>query len=165
MQGRNERSTILWAPNDCGGRRKVTSTFFNRVHLLTQDLKFERGSAKLVSSPGRHLASLHLLASAECPKACHNCRTFVTLLRFLTEIVIIQKWQLKPYVLKQTSKMRRNWNIDIKSKVRFSFDYTHFVEEASELTSLYKEWRTYVTLFRRLAKTVPTAKSNILPPN
>jgi len=36
----------------------VTSTFFNRVHLLPKDIKFEHGSAKLASCPGRHLASL-----------------------------------------------------------------------------------------------------------
>jgi len=58
MQGRNEGSTILRAPNDCGGRRKGKSTFFNKVHLLTKDLRFERGSAQPVSRPGRHLASL-----------------------------------------------------------------------------------------------------------
>jgi len=36
----------------------VTSTFFNRVHLLPKDIRFEHGSAKLASCLGRHLASL-----------------------------------------------------------------------------------------------------------
>ena len=44
-----------------GGRRKVTkmlqlaSTFFNTVHLLPKDIKFEYGGAKLVSCPRCHL--------------------------------------------------------------------------------------------------------------
>ena len=33
----------------------VTSTFFNTVHLLPKDLRFEHGGAKLASFPGRHL--------------------------------------------------------------------------------------------------------------
>ena len=36
----------------------VTSTFFNTVHLLPKDLRFEHGGAKLASCPGRHLTSL-----------------------------------------------------------------------------------------------------------
>jgi len=36
----------------------VTSAFFNTVHLLPKDLKFEHGSAKLASCPGRHLTWL-----------------------------------------------------------------------------------------------------------
>ena len=40
------------------GAKNVTSTFFNTVHLLPKDLKFENGGAKLASCPGRHLASL-----------------------------------------------------------------------------------------------------------
>jgi len=39
-------------PND------VTRTFFNTVHLLPEDLRFENGGAKLASCPGRHLTSL-----------------------------------------------------------------------------------------------------------
>jgi len=52
------------------------------------------------------------------------------------------------------SKTRMNWNIDIKSKVRFSFYCTHFVEEASKLIfTLYpssanarrlKSWHPFV---------------------
>ena len=36
----------------------VTSTFFNTVHLLPKDLKFEHGGAKRASCPGRCLTSL-----------------------------------------------------------------------------------------------------------
>jgi len=36
----------------------VTSTFFNTVHFLPKDLRFEPGGAKLASCPGRHLTSL-----------------------------------------------------------------------------------------------------------
>jgi len=36
----------------------VISTFFNTVHLLPKDLRFEHGSTKLASCPGRHLTSL-----------------------------------------------------------------------------------------------------------
>jgi len=38
----------------------VTSTFFNTVHLLPKDLKFEHGGIKLASCPGRCLTSLRL---------------------------------------------------------------------------------------------------------
>jgi len=44
--------------NDCGGAEKVhniTSTFFNTVHLLCKNLRFEHGGAKLASCPGSHL--------------------------------------------------------------------------------------------------------------
>jgi len=33
----------------------VTRTFFNTVHLLPEDLRFENGVAKLASCPRRHL--------------------------------------------------------------------------------------------------------------
>jgi len=36
----------------------VTSTFFNTVHLLPKDLRFEHGGAKLAPCPGRCLTSL-----------------------------------------------------------------------------------------------------------
>jgi len=36
----------------------VSSTFFNTVHLLPKDLRFEHGGAKFVSRPRRHLTSL-----------------------------------------------------------------------------------------------------------
>jgi len=36
----------------------VTSTFFNTVHLVPKDLRFEHGGVKLASCPGRHLISL-----------------------------------------------------------------------------------------------------------
>jgi len=59
--------TIPQAPNHCGsaewlpGAPKnssiVTSTFFNAVHLLPKDLRFEHGGAKHASCPGRRLTS------------------------------------------------------------------------------------------------------------
>ena len=48
-------------PNDCGlptNPNNVTRTFFNTVHSLPKDLRFEYGGAKLASCPGRHLTSL-----------------------------------------------------------------------------------------------------------
>jgi len=52
----------MGAPNHYGERRmiagapkrpnKVTGIFFNTVHLLPKDLKFEHGGAKLASFPG-----------------------------------------------------------------------------------------------------------------
>jgi len=39
-----------------GGRKVLTSTFFNAVHLLSKE--FEHGGGKLASYPGRHLTSL-----------------------------------------------------------------------------------------------------------
>jgi len=38
--------------------KNVASTFFNKVHLLQKDLRFERGGAELVSCPGRNLNSV-----------------------------------------------------------------------------------------------------------
>jgi len=46
--------TIPRAPNHYGGAK---NTFFNAVHLLPKNLRFEHG-AQLVSYPGRHLISL-----------------------------------------------------------------------------------------------------------
>jgi len=33
----------------------VTRTFFNTIHLLPKDIRFEHGGAKLACCPGRHL--------------------------------------------------------------------------------------------------------------
>jgi len=38
--------------------RQCQNTFFNKVHLLPKDLRFEHGGAKLASCPGPHLNSL-----------------------------------------------------------------------------------------------------------
>jgi len=46
---------MLWAPKS---PYNVASTFFNTVHLLPKDLRFEHADAKLVSCPGRHLTSV-----------------------------------------------------------------------------------------------------------
>ena len=48
-------------PNHCGALKSpknVASTFFNTVHLLTKDFRFEHRGAKLLSCPGRHLTSV-----------------------------------------------------------------------------------------------------------
>jgi len=70
-QGHDEggkRGTIPRAPNHHGradsprGAPKrpnnVTSTFFNTVHMLRKDLRFEYGGAKLAYCPERHLTLL-----------------------------------------------------------------------------------------------------------
>ena len=36
----------------------VTSTFFNTVNLLSKELRFDHGGAKLVFCPGRYLTSI-----------------------------------------------------------------------------------------------------------
>jgi len=46
----------------------VTSTFFNTIHLLPKDLRFERGGDKLASCPGRHLTSVRPCFRSECIK-------------------------------------------------------------------------------------------------
>jgi len=71
MQGRNEvgkrehnspGSESLWGAKSLRGAPKstnnVTNTFFDTVHLLPKDLRFEHEGAKLASCPGRHLALL-----------------------------------------------------------------------------------------------------------
>ena len=70
-QGHNEGgegSAISRARSHYGGAKSlrralkspnnVTSTFFNKVHLLPKDPNFELVGVKLVSCPGRHLTSL-----------------------------------------------------------------------------------------------------------
>ena len=52
------------APCHCGGTEKsqhcyFTNTFFNTVHLLPKELRFEHGGFNLASWPGRHLTSLY----------------------------------------------------------------------------------------------------------
>jgi len=42
----------------------VTSTFFNTVHPLPKDLRFQHRGAKLAPCPGRHLTSLRPYAHA-----------------------------------------------------------------------------------------------------
>jgi len=84
QQGRNEGGrvgAIPRAPNHsgalkyCDGRRiiagapkspnNVTSTFFNTVHLLPNDIRFEHGGAKLASCPGHHLSLLRPYQSGD----------------------------------------------------------------------------------------------------
>jgi len=58
----------LGALNDCGAPKNpnnVTRTFFNTVHFLPEDLRFENGGAKLASCPERHLASLRPCQSGD----------------------------------------------------------------------------------------------------
>jgi len=63
IQGRTEgQRTMPWRRITGGGAPKssnnVVSTFFNIIHLLPKDLRFEHGDAKLVSCSGRHLMSV-----------------------------------------------------------------------------------------------------------
>jgi len=57
MQGRNEGENISPGAESLRGLPKssnnVASTFFNTVHLLPKDLRFEHGAVKLASmTPG-----------------------------------------------------------------------------------------------------------------
>ena len=55
---KGQGGAITRVPNHSGGAKNpnnVTRTFFNTVHLLPEDLRFENGGAKLASCPGRHL--------------------------------------------------------------------------------------------------------------
>jgi len=65
-----ERYLVIYARAQRGGQRGHNSPgaeksqqcrkyFFNTVHLLPKDLRFEHGGAKLASCPGPHLTSLH----------------------------------------------------------------------------------------------------------
>jgi len=58
MQGRNEGGKGDTIPRAPESFNNVASTFFNTVHLLPKDFRFEHGGAKLVCYPGRHLTSL-----------------------------------------------------------------------------------------------------------
>ena len=50
------RAPNHWVPPK--SPNNVTNFFFNTVHLLPKDLKFEHGGAKLVSCPRRNLTSV-----------------------------------------------------------------------------------------------------------
>ena len=76
-----QEGTIPRAPNHCGGgvgaksSNNITSTFFNTVNLLPKELRFEHGSAKLASCPGRHLTSSCSLAWALQKMRRYNIHT------------------------------------------------------------------------------------------
>ena len=46
----------------------ITSAFFNAMHLIPKDLRFEHGGAKVASCPGRHLTSLRLGCTGSMPE-------------------------------------------------------------------------------------------------
>jgi len=60
----------------------VTSTFFNTVHLLPKDVRFEHGDAKLASCSGRPLTSLrpwqHGSQSSPNPRTCGKAATIAS---------------------------------------------------------------------------------------
>ena len=68
----------------------ITSAFFNTLHLLPKDLRFEHGGAKLASCPGRHLTSLRMCCTGsipetgfwlcKLPKSCVSYRFSIALL-------------------------------------------------------------------------------------
>ena len=68
------------SPGDVENPNKFTSTFYNTVHFLPEDLRFEHGDAKRAYCPGRHLTSLH-----PCVKRTH----LVVTLRFTIRVFII----------------------------------------------------------------------------
>jgi len=57
----NTIGSCLGVPDHCGGApecsNNVTSAFFNTVHLLPKDFRFEHGGTKLASCPRRYLTS------------------------------------------------------------------------------------------------------------
>jgi len=68
--GRNYPGTkSLWGHRNTAEAPKspnnVTRTFFNAVHFLPEDPRFENGDAKLASCPGRHLTSLRRCQSGD----------------------------------------------------------------------------------------------------
>ena len=84
----NKGSTILRAPNHCGraewlrGAPKspniVTIFFFNAVHLLPKDLRFEHWGPKVASCPGRHLTSIRPWSNAGVAKRFDPRAEFAT---------------------------------------------------------------------------------------
>ena len=104
VQERNKGGKIPQEPNHYGGDEwlrgapkspnNVTSTFFNTVHLLPKDLRYEHGGAKLASYHGSHLTSLH-------PWWCHTDKKFE---RDQGKIKTIGKWTFpgdKMYIIKR----------------------------------------------------------------
>jgi len=57
----------------------VASSFFNTVHLLPKDPRFERGDAKLASCPGRHLTLL---------------RPCITYLKVISIYMALRRWRV-----------------------------------------------------------------------
>jgi len=74
LQGRNEGGKGAQLPGRriiAGGAENpnsITSAFFNTLHLLPKDLRFEHGGAKVSSCPGRHLTSLRLCCTGSIPE-------------------------------------------------------------------------------------------------
>ena len=70
----------------------VTSTFFNTVHLLSKDIKFEHGGAKLASCPGRCPTSLRMVV---CHALAMRCE-YPTTLEKLASHVAVETPTVKP---------------------------------------------------------------------
>jgi len=90
MQGRNERgqegsnstgAQSLWGRRITAGvaenLNSITSAFFNTVHLLPKDLRFEHGGAKLASAPGAIQLRFGLAALAAYLKPVFGFASFL----------------------------------------------------------------------------------------
>ena len=102
----------------------VTSTFFNTVHLLLKDLRFEHGVVKVASCPGRHLSSL-------CPWFCRtltkSCQFHCQITNNVSQIILpifCKTFSLKfkrftltmdpiLIVLAYSNLFRQNWKFEI----------------------------------------------------
>ena len=126
---RGQLGAIPRVPNHYGQRlmtagapkspNNVTSTFFNTVHLLPKDLKFEQGGAKRASCPGRCLTSLRPLygrVSCTCDEVWVSSPYWKSLLRmWLSKLLQLSPrsaasmwWEKLLYTSKTISKTGPN---------------------------------------------------------
>jgi len=78
LPGRRITATGAENPNSITSALfNVTRTFFNTIHLLPKNLKFEHGGAKVASCPGRHLTSLRPCCTGSLPELVFSFAGFL----------------------------------------------------------------------------------------
>ena len=115
---RGQGGTIPRGPNHCGGTKShnnVASTFFNTVHLLPKDLRFEHGGAKLVSCARCHLTSLRRctsrLSSQNGEICLPNC------------LPVRGKRSITNYLKQNAADYRSHLTIENNLKVKKAYDF------------------------------------------
>jgi len=142
VQGRNEGVTIFRAPNHYGGARwlprtqktpdSVTNIFFSRVHLLSKDLRFEHGGAKLASCPGPHLYPLHPCWRTNVVVAFH------TLQYGSVRVIIVPTRNSSTYLIVAKLRCRRTAErTALIADLKLVFRFTGFQNLASVLSFPY----------------------------
>ena len=101
----------------------VAGTFFNIVHMLPKDLRFEHGGAKRISCPGRHLTSLRpCMRHFDCSS---SFKWIFVLVKLLWASVAINR---KPKILIVAKSCRRGWK------------FSKFTKNSSEIEESFNSY-------------------------